>query len=204
MPLKTFPPEKSRLQNGRREYACKFKSTTAISRAFINFLFHFAKEKPCQLCFLKRTLRKVRFTLKIESAKNLKTRSSLFVLEIPESTIRAKIRNRRQRTRKRMKTEEIRRRETTSGAFWNGTCFVTLACAPCTCAVVNAIVHEGPRQRQKEEEEEEKWTTEGDEEGPRHRRRQRVARDLGGPKSVTIFAGRSSGLTQVWTDRAVP
>ncbi|KYN03259.1 hypothetical protein ALC62_05922 [Cyphomyrmex costatus] len=24
------------------------------------------------------------------------------------------------------------------------------------------------------------------------------------PKSVTIFAGRSSGLTQVWTDHAVP
>ncbi|EGI64936.1 hypothetical protein G5I_06627 [Acromyrmex echinatior] len=64
------------------------------------------------------------------------------------------------------------------------------------------VVQEGLRQKQKEEEEEKEKATER--RGAPRRRRQRVARDLGGPKSVTIFAGRSSGLTQVWTDHAVP
>ena len=84
--------------------------------------------------------------------------------------------------------------------------FVTPACAPriyLYTYVVNAVVQEGLRQKQKEEKEEEKEKATERRGGPR-RRRQRVARDLGGPKSVTIFAGRSSGLTQVWTDHAVP
>jgi len=62
-------------------------------------------------------------------------------------------------------TEKTRRRETRGGVLKRHAFRHASACTAYTCVVVNAVVQEGPRQRQKEEEEEEKKATEGDEEG---------------------------------------
>lgn len=140
------------------EYACKFKSTATAKAtcAFINFLSSALPRRtlPTLLETLERyVLHRGSNPLKIRKFVRLKTICTRDT-GIDDSR-KKKIRNRRWCMRKR--TGQKRPDEgRTSGAFWNGTRFVTLACAPRTCVVVNAVVQEGPRRQQKEEEDEDR------------------------------------------------